>query len=1730
MAKNIFDLVQLSDGAAEKGMDVKIEKVPGKDIAVIGMGVKFPLAANVGQLWHNLREGVDCIGKIPEQRKKDVDDYFRFMKGEQKETALEYEEAAYLEEIDKFDYRFFRLSPQEARLMDPNQRLFLETAWAAVEDAGYGGQQLVGSRTGVYVGFGGDSEYRRLIADVDPSWLSLAVPGNLPPIIASRLSYLLDLKGPSMLVNTVCSSSLLAVHLACQGIRNGECDLAVAGGVQTYVLPIRQARVGIESSDFKTKTFDHHSDGTGSGEGVAAVLLKPLSKALKDGDHIYAVIKGGAVNQDGRSIGISAPNPAAQEDVITRAWKDANIEPETISYIEAHGTGTTLGDPIEIQGIQRAFARYTEKKQFCAIGSVKTNMGHLDNSAGIAGLIKAVLALKNKEIPPSLHFSRPNRKIPFHKSPVYVNDLLMKWETNGCPRRCGVSSFSFSGTNCHLVLEEAPAPETVKEGENNNKNNHEILALSAGTREGLNRLVHQYKQLKQEKQVNFKDLCYTANTGRGHYNYRLALVLKDQQDFEKKIDELDIKNLNKTGIYYGVHRIISQDNAPAEMGSEEMTRDQVKEMDKIAREKLLVYKTHSNNKKLLHQLCELYIKGAEIDWAEWYDGQKRKRVSLPTYPFVPERCWLPIPKLRENQDDNERIYYTTRWIQEELTGGKGEKQKTLPGAVLILKDSQGIGEEIAQRLRKEGTAVMEVEVESGKPTDCEKLLKEPGLKDLQQVIHFQSLLGERTVETVGELETQLERGVYSLFHLTRALLETHSQKEDVDMVLISDVVHEVTGQESHLHPVNAALFGLGKVVSMENVNLRCRTIDIDDSAEIEHIIREIKAGYTEYKVAYRCGQRYVEEMTAVDITTITGKEVTIKSQGVYMITGGAGGLGLEIAAYLASQNKVNLALINRSRFPDRSEWSALLNNPVEPELAEKIKTIQEIEKKGSRVLCCSADVAREEEIEKVISALRNQFGKINGIIHCAAVGSGRVGKRIEEDKKEIFKEVMAPKVQGTWILDRLTREDKPDFFVVFSSPITLVGGIGSGSYTSANAYLDAFAAYRSRLGQKTMAMSWAPWENTVKRMNTPFSGNKHLLEMLSTTTIIKAFNQVLPKDIRLAVIGRLNYKSEIFYLGDRLPLRLSDDIKHRVKESQEKNELAPDGKKSSKSEDIKIKLTGRRDNQYSEVEKEVAQIFGQFLGYQEISIYDNFYELGGDSIIAIKIINTINKLRALKITATDLLKHPGVKDFAELLDKNYLTKTEERIKYSSIPAAEEKTYYEVSSSQRRIFLLSQKNAADTSWNISYAMKIEGELDNERFEKVFQELINRHETLRTSFHAAAGKLVQKVNSNVDFKINYLELNNDHPLTTAVKEESGLHQWVNENVNRWIKFFDLSQAPLLRVGVLNVKDREHLLIFDIHHIISDEISMDILVREMIQLYSGKKTRELKIQYKDFSAWQDKLMMSGQLKKHEEYWLNRFRGDIPVLQLPIDYQRPTTSNFSGEVLVFTMDKPLRTQLNALASETKTTLYWILMAVYNILLSKYTGQEDIVVGVLVDGRTHPQLENILGMFVNVLPLRNYPQGDKTFMEFLQEVKENLLDAYANQDYPFDELVDRLKIVRNINRNPLFDVSFQMHPLAIQEIELSEDVKFTPILLTHRKAKHDLLLEFYEFNDVLRFELLYSTELFTSQTIDRMINGFINIINDVVVTPYVKLKDIKVMTKSEKNVLLEDFNEDLSV
>ena len=374
----------------------------------------------------------------------------------------------FLEHVDQFDADFFGISPREAVFVDPQQRLLLEVTWEAIEDGGQVPERLAGAPVGVFVGIS-TNDYAQLQAMRGGASDGYRITGSAASIAANRISHHFDFRGPSLSIDTACSSSMVAVHLACKSLWDGECDLAVAGGANLILVPevfASFAKAGFLSPDGQCRAFDAQANGYVRGEGVGMLALKPLSRAIADGDPIYAVIRGGAVNQDGRTNGLTAPNRLAQEAVLRAAYRHAGVPPEQIDYVEAHGTGTLLGDPIELAALGAVLSEGRDVDRLCALGSVKTNIGHLEAAAGVAGLIKTALALHHREIPPSLHFSQPNPHIAFDELPVRIQCKTDVWPDRGRPSLAGVSSFGFGGTNAHLVLEEAPAISTVHSAPN----------------------------------------------------------------------------------------------------------------------------------------------------------------------------------------------------------------------------------------------------------------------------------------------------------------------------------------------------------------------------------------------------------------------------------------------------------------------------------------------------------------------------------------------------------------------------------------------------------------------------------------------------------------------------------------------------------------------------------------------------------------------------------------------------------------------------------------------------------------------------------------------------------------------------------------------------------------------------------------------------------------------------------------------------------------------------------------------------------------------------------------------------------------------------------------------------------------------------------------------------------------------------------------------------------------
>ena len=608
------------------------------DIAIIGISGRFAGSETVEEFWEHLQAGDCCIGEITRPG-WDESDYYHPDPAKKDKSVSKW--GGMLKDVDKFDPLFFNISPLEAKRMDPQQRLFLEEAFKAFEDAGYAPERQKGNKTGVFVGCR-NLDYKEKILteeEINPHTFL----GNDMSILAARISYFLDLKGPSIAVDTACSSSLMAIHLACESIRKQESEIALAGGVFVISSPefyILASKTNMLSFDGKCKTFDDAANGIVPGEGVGAMVLKPLTKAIADGDHIYGVIKGSSINQDGKTKGITAPSMLSQKELIWSAYQNASINPETVSFIEAHGTGTKLGDPIEIKALIEAFRMFTDKTHFCAVNSHKPNFGHTITAAGIAGVFSILMALKHKKLYPLISFNEINKYIDLHESPFFFNTKLGEWKSNDeSPLRAGISSFGFSGTNCHVIIEEPPFLENVPE---NDQIRYYPFFFSAKTKMSLKRKIQDLHKwlVKEADNYTILNISYTLLTGRDHYSVRSGFIASSIEELKSKISEI---NSNGTADGYFTNK--GNKLSAIEPMINEYGQRLIAEIQEDPDSTQDIYEN-----KLI-KLLELYVKGYNLSWERLFGKKKTRRISLPTYPFKRERYWV--------SDSNPTIASTT---------------------------------------------------------------------------------------------------------------------------------------------------------------------------------------------------------------------------------------------------------------------------------------------------------------------------------------------------------------------------------------------------------------------------------------------------------------------------------------------------------------------------------------------------------------------------------------------------------------------------------------------------------------------------------------------------------------------------------------------------------------------------------------------------------------------------------------------------------------------------------------------------------------------------------------------------------------------------------------------------------------------------------------------------------------------------------------------------------------
>ncbi len=1005
-------------------------------------------------------------------------------------------------DVPLFDAPFFGFSPRDAAIMDPQHRHFLECAWEALEDAAHPPQQFSGS-IGVFAGSGMNTYLihnllanRRLVASA--GLFQLKQTGNDKDVLATRVSYQLDLRGPSINVQTACSTSLVAVHMACQSLLNFECDMALAGGV-TIEIPHGLGYIYREgeilSRDGHCRSFDASSSGTVFASGLGIVVLRRLEDALADHDHIRAVILGSAINNDGaRKVGYLAPSVEGQAEVIREALDYAAVPASSISYVETHGTGTRVGDPIEVRALTQAF-RDSCAGGTTAIGSLKSNVGHLDAAAGVASLIKTVLALEHAQIPASLHFEKINPHIEHEDSPFYVNSKLAHWPSTATPRRAGVTSLGIGGTNAHMILEEPPAVPLTRE-----QKPYQILTVSAKTEAAADQaFANLAAHLAAHPELNLADVAFTCQLGRTAFPHRRAAVVEDTRESIVALAGLDRKKLiaGNAGAAAPAFFFSGPGSQCVNMGRE------IYEQESLAREALDLCARHLREPRenvsalrcALETLGRLWTLGVNIDWSKLHAAGSVQRVSLPTYPFERQKFWIEPDKVAQiaepapvpaspsgsttNSDETVSLYRRT-WKPAPLP----ETSAAEPGPWLLFRDAFGVADEMARNLKNskqeftvvepgssfrqlgQGHYALRPAVRADYDALVATLLESGGVP--RKIVHLWSLPAEASE---APLEETLDRSFFGPLYLAQALAALDLQ--GVQLALVSNHLQQVAAEPAR-NPARAVLLGPARVIHKELPWFYSKAIDLDfdagKSAESSaRLVAEMNCAYDDSTIAWRGGERFIETLEPLELSAAR-EHPRLERGGVYLITGGLGALGLTVAEHLAREFQARLVLAGRSALPPEAQWESALQDGARSEAEkERLRKLVAIRSLAAGLLVLQADVTNLDEMKAAVAQARRQFGKISGVFHAAGVlDDGPLMLKTAANAAR----VLDPKVRGTLVLEEALRDAPLACFVLFSSISSILPPAGQVDYAAANAFLDAFALSR---GGPVIAINWGAW-------------------------------------------------------------------------------------------------------------------------------------------------------------------------------------------------------------------------------------------------------------------------------------------------------------------------------------------------------------------------------------------------------------------------------------------------------------------------------------------------------------------------------------------------------------------------------------------------------------------------------------------------------------------------------
>ncbi|MFB1481089.1 non-ribosomal peptide synthase/polyketide synthase, partial [Corallococcus sp. RDP092CA] len=1482
-------------------------------IAIIGMAGRFPGAMTVAEFWRNLREGVESLTRFSQEELEHLPGLPEGLELWQHPAFVP--AGGVIDGVDRFDHAFFDMSLREAQFTDPQQRLFLQTAWAALEDAGVDPERFPGAIS-LYAGATG-SGYAEAVRQAMPldaaSFMELHGTATHESL-ATKTSFKLGLTGESTLVYTACSTGLVAVHMACQSLRTGQSDVALAGATRLAV-PQRTGYVAQEglifSPDGHCRAFDAKAQGTLAGNGVGAVVLKRLEDALRDGDSIYAVIRGSALNNDGwHKSGFTAPSVQGQAAVVAQALANAGVAPEAVGYVEAHGTATPLGDPIEVAALTRAYGLGPEHRGRIALASLKTNVGHLDTAAGLAGLMKAALALHHGEIPPSLHFEHPNPQIDFDAGPFFVNTTLRPWPRSETPRFAAVSSFGIGGTNAHAILEEAPMRQS-----GSTTRSHQLIVLSARSPEALEAAARQLDGHVTDGMDArmLADLAFTHAVGRRRFEYRHALVVKDAADLVRQLRKpVAAVKTDKRGPR--VAFVFSGQGAQRVAMGRELS--EASPLFRAHLERCLALL----EAPLRARVSRLLSPGAGAE-ADAMASLAETRVALPALFSV------QVSLARLWQDLGVQPYAV-------LGHSFGEYAAACVAGALSLED--------AMRL-----TVARGELMHRMPPGAMLAVALPSAR-------VQPLLS-------GRLEL--------------AAVNTP------DRCVVSGPVEEVERLEAELKAQKAGA-------------VRMPAPHAFHSADVEPLMPEL---------ARVVGALRWSEPKARYVSSLTG---TVARPG---------------------------------QLAEPRYWTEQMRRPVH--FTRAVETLQE---EGCAVLL---EVGPGQDVTPLVRA--NLVGGEDGAPRVRGLASLRLGGATTEQQGwlQAVGELWASGVIVDW---------------------------------------SAFYAHEQRL--RLHLPTYAFQEKTVwvePKAQAAVSG-----PVLRPTP-------PLPPPPAIAVAA------PVISPAPALPEPATPEV--------------PVTEAPSPAQPV------RDDAPRGEVEARVAALWRERLGLEFVGRHDNFLEIGGNSLTAAQLLNQVRDTFGVNLPLAALFEAPTVAGIAErlvpLLRQAPRAPVSTELPLVPLPRTGE---LPLSFVQERVWRLEQHLPGRSTYNLPFVLRLEGDVNAEVLERGIQEIVQRHEALRTTYDAVDGRPVQRFHAQMRVPLTRVELGG--PMEAREAEALRL---AREDAS---KAFDLVHGPVLRTTLIRLDAKVHLLLGCLHHIVGDTLSIALFVQELGQLYDAflqgrpSPLPPLPLQYADFGAWQRNSIAGNHLPEQDQGWRQRLAGMPRRLDLPTDRPRPADSPLTSERMTLEFSPGLSRELMAFSRREGFTGYMTVLAAWQTVLHRYSGQTDIIVGTPIANRTRPELLPLIGYVAHSAAFRTRFTEGLTFRDLLVQVRDEVTDAQTRPDVPFEYLVEALIPGRDIGRGRMTDSVFVYHTGAAAGATTLEligirgslvEVPDTPV--QWGATLSDLTLLVSEAPGRVHGVLEYATELFDAVTVARLVEHFQVLLGAALARPETPVSHLPLATEAER-------------